>query len=343
VPGGASVARAIAEHLARSRSTYAVVVATRDRHVDPGPHFSDHPDFVEHWPPHCVVGTPGAELHPALADARFDAIVDKGAYQAAYSGFEGVDAQGRSLAKVLADAGVRAVDVCGIATDHCVRATALDALREGLAVRLLEDLCVGVAPGSIARAFEELRGAGVEIASSRAVVPNVALTCDVVVVRGPAGQREVLLVERGRPPYRGAWALPGGFVDPDEDLHDAALRELAEETGLRIDWSPRPRDQAGVGDRAGMVPRRIEQLGTYGRPGRDPRGRVVSVVLLADVPDAPDPIAGDDAAKARFWPLEQLDRGDPAWIAFDHREIIEDALARLGESRRPKEQEADSD
>ena len=105
-----------------------MVVATRDHHIDPGAHFSDEPDFVDSWPPHCVVGTGGAEFHDALQPRPFDAVFHKGEHEAAYSGFEGVSpSEGEPLADWLRDRGVDAVDVCGIATDYCVRATALDA------------------------------------------------------------------------------------------------------------------------------------------------------------------------------------------------------------------------
>ena len=108
------------------------MVATRDHHVDPGHHFSEHPDFLDTWPAHCVVGTGGVELHPALDREPLEAIFDKGEHAAAYSGFEGA-ADGVPLADWLRARGVDAVDVVGIATDHCVRATALDAVGNGFA------------------------------------------------------------------------------------------------------------------------------------------------------------------------------------------------------------------
>jgi nicotinamidase/pyrazinamidase len=161
VAGGAAVAAAISAHL--SAVDYAHVVATRDRHVDPGSHFSADPDFVDTWPAHCVVGTPGAEFHPALDTQRVEAVFDKGARAAAYSGFEGATAAGEPLAGWLHERGVDAVDVVGIATDHCVRATALDAAREGFATRVLLDLTAGVAPDTVERALTELRAADVEL------------------------------------------------------------------------------------------------------------------------------------------------------------------------------------
>jgi nicotinamidase/pyrazinamidase len=121
VTGGAAVAEAVADLIAEGG--YDLVVATRDHHIDPGSHFSDQPDYVDSWPPHCVVGTSGVELHPPLRDDLFAAIFDKGEYEAAYSGFEGTDAEGRALADFLREHDVARFDVCGIATDHCVRAT----------------------------------------------------------------------------------------------------------------------------------------------------------------------------------------------------------------------------
>lgn len=173
VPGGTAVAEAISSYLAQRRSDYSLVVASRDWHVDPGRHFSDQPDFCESWPPHCRAGTAGAELHPALgahlpiSDA-IDVIVDKGAHAAAYSAFEGQDEKGRPLEEVLRLAGVRSLDVCGIATDFCVRASALDARRLGWPVRLLAGCCVGVSPDGSARAKAELVGAGVVVTLSGA-------------------------------------------------------------------------------------------------------------------------------------------------------------------------------
>ncbi len=161
VTGCSAVAAAITGHL-RS-SDYAHVVATRDHHVDPGGHFAEQPDYLDTWPAHCVAGTAGAELHPALDRAPLEAVFDKGEYAAAYSGFEG-RADGVALADWLRERGVDAVDIAGIATDHCVRATALDAVAEGFAVRVLLHLTAGVAEASTDAALEQLRAAGVELA-----------------------------------------------------------------------------------------------------------------------------------------------------------------------------------
>jgi len=167
VEGGDAVAQAIARYAAAHRDRYDVVVTTQDWHVDPGAHFSATPDYVDTWPPHAVVGTPEAELHPALADLRPDASVRKGEYAAAYSGFEGVDADGRALGTVLRDAGVTDVDVVGIAESHCVRATTLDALTLGLRTRVLTDLTVPVTPDQGAAARDAMAAAGAELVDSR--------------------------------------------------------------------------------------------------------------------------------------------------------------------------------
>ncbi len=161
VTGGAEVAFRIGELLHHwsqqdpKAPDYAVAVATRDHHVDPGDHFSDDPDFDRSWPPHCVVGTDGEAFHPNLDPQPFDAVFLKGEHAAAYSGFEG-RARRRLDADRLAAPARRSthVDVCGIATDYCVRATALDAVRNGFETRLLESLCAGVAPASTRAALD---------------------------------------------------------------------------------------------------------------------------------------------------------------------------------------------
>ena len=167
VVGGQSVARAISEYLATPRG-YAHIVATKDFHVDPGGHFSSAPDFAASWPPHCVAGTAGAEFHPGFDPSSVEAVFTKGRYSAAYSGFEGTDDDGTGLADWLRRRGVDEVDIVGIATDYCVLATATDAVAAGFATRVLLDLTAGVAAASSAKAVEDMRAAGVEIATSAA-------------------------------------------------------------------------------------------------------------------------------------------------------------------------------
>jgi nicotinamidase/pyrazinamidase len=173
VEGGAEVARQVSEHVSRHAADYDHVVATADWHVDPGTHFSATPDYVDTWPVHCVAGSEGAEFHPRLAGAlgHVDAVFRKGEHAAAYSGFEGRsdDDEHAPLADWLRKRGVTRVDVVGIATDHCVRATALDAQREGLHTTVLLDLTAGVARPTTDAALAQLREGGVRLLGSPAV------------------------------------------------------------------------------------------------------------------------------------------------------------------------------
>ncbi|WP_433328009.1 isochorismatase family protein [Spirillospora sp. CA-294931] len=162
VGGGADVATAISGHVAGHRADYAHIVATRDFHLDPGGHFSDEPDYTDTWPPHCVIGTPGADFHPNLALAPIEVVFSKGRTTAAYSGFEGATDDDVALADWLKARDVDAVDIVGIATDHCVRATALDAAREGLRTRVLLNLTAAVAGHTTDKALSDFATAGVE-------------------------------------------------------------------------------------------------------------------------------------------------------------------------------------
>ena len=169
VVGGARVAAEIGQllhHWTRQDDrapAYDVVVATKDHHIDPGHHWAREPDYVDSWPVHCRVGTDGEAFHPNLDPQPFDAIFLKGEHAAAYSGFEGRTTEGEALADWLRRRGVEHVDVCGLATDYCVRATALDARTEGFDTRLLTAMCAGVAPETSAAALEEMRAAGVTL------------------------------------------------------------------------------------------------------------------------------------------------------------------------------------
>ncbi|MBF8188307.1 nicotinamidase [Nonomuraea sp. K274] len=167
VAGGSEVAAAITRHV--TDHCYDHVVATRDYHISPGAHFSSTPDYVSTWPPHCVAGTPGADFHPAFDVSEVEEVFTKGTYAAAYSGFEGVSADGVPLAEWLSQRGVHEVDVVGIATDHCVRATALDAVEHGLAVRVLLDLTAGVSRTTTEAAMAELEDAGATLKGAPAV------------------------------------------------------------------------------------------------------------------------------------------------------------------------------
>ena len=166
VEGGAEVAGRISDYVADRGGRYDLIVASRDWHVDPGDHFSDHPDFRDSWPPHCVAGTRGAEFHPNFRPTRLDGVFDKGAYAAAYSAFEAVDDQGHSLEQFLRDHGVARLDLAGLATDYCVRWTTLDAVKAGFEARVLTDLVAGVNPDGTDTALREMADAGVELTSS---------------------------------------------------------------------------------------------------------------------------------------------------------------------------------
>lgn len=167
VAGGAAVARAITAYLAAPEGErYDHVAATQDFHVDPGPHFSAQPDYAASWPPHCVAGTEGAHFHPELDTGRVEEIFRKGQYAAAYSGFEGVSAAGDTLLRWLSDRRVTEIDVAGLTTDYCVRATAADAAAAGFATKVLLRLTAGVAQPSTAAALEKMRAAGVTLSGA---------------------------------------------------------------------------------------------------------------------------------------------------------------------------------
>jgi nicotinamidase/pyrazinamidase len=163
VPGGAAVAAGISRLLAAEPERWDHVVATKDHHIDPGTHFSDQPDFIDSWPRHCVVGTDGAQFHPNLATDRIEAVFHKGEWRAAYSGFEGAAEGAEKLADWLRRHGVTSVELVGIATDHCVRATALDAAREGFATTVLLDLTAGVSRDTTQVALDTMREAGITL------------------------------------------------------------------------------------------------------------------------------------------------------------------------------------
>lgn len=168
VSGGGAVARGITA-LLDGQHGYDHVVATKDFHVDPGAHFSAHPDYAHSWPHHCVADTHGADFHPELALGAVEAVFHKGAYTAAYSGFEAVDDAGTPLTDWLRERDITDVDVAGIATDYCVVATATDAARAGFATRVLLGLTAGVAPDSTAAAVDQLRGLDVEIVGTATI------------------------------------------------------------------------------------------------------------------------------------------------------------------------------
>ena len=174
VEGGAAVAARITDHLAEHGEGYDLVVASRDWHNpddDNGGHFATDaaPDFVTTWPKHCMAGTPGAEYHPALDLSRVHAHIRKGQGVPAYSIFEGTDDEGSTISDLLTQHGITDVDIVGIATDYCVRASALDALEHGQHVRVLHDLIAGVAATTSEAALAELGHAGAAIVESGAL------------------------------------------------------------------------------------------------------------------------------------------------------------------------------
>ena len=159
---GNEVAARIGAYQDSHGSTYSHIVATQDWHIDPGAHFSDTPDFVDSWPVHCVAGSTGAALHPEVRADAIGAYFRKGEYTAAYSGFEGA-ADGVGMKEWLQERGVEKLDVVGIATDHCVRATALDALQAGFEVRILTDMCSPVDEARGEAALQELVSVGAQL------------------------------------------------------------------------------------------------------------------------------------------------------------------------------------
>ncbi|MFE9636329.1 isochorismatase family protein [Streptomyces sp. NPDC006463] len=173
VKGGADRAAAIAELVRRADGQYAYVVATRDHHIDPGAHFSENPDFQDSFPVHCVVGSEGGEFHPDFAPAvdsgHVDEVFFKGAHSASKSGFEGSAQDGTALSAWLNARDISDLDVVGIATDHCVKATALDGVRAGFTVRVLLDYTAGVAADTTRAALDELRRAGVALSGEPVV------------------------------------------------------------------------------------------------------------------------------------------------------------------------------
>lgn len=176
VSGGAAVATAIADDVLARHESYAKIVTTQDWHINPGAHFSSTPDYVDSWPVHCVAGSTGAKLHPLLAPARelISETFRKGRYVAAYSGFEGhqglesavdSDESGPLLGDWMRENSITAVDIVGIATDHCVRATALDAVAQGFNATVISPLTAAVSPENNTAVFDELRSAGVTVLS----------------------------------------------------------------------------------------------------------------------------------------------------------------------------------
>ena len=180
---GAKVAALISEYVEDNHHRYEAVVATQDWHIDPGAHFSDTPDFVDSWPVHCVANTEGAEIHPNLDTDYIEAYFRKGRYEAAYSGFEGLQAPEESvmtgehepgatlddegpktpLADWLDEHEIQDVDIVGIATDYCVLATAKDAVDAGDETRVLIDLTAPVHEDKLDEVIAEMEDEGITV------------------------------------------------------------------------------------------------------------------------------------------------------------------------------------
>lgn len=166
VSGGAELARKITSFVRDNQNVYDVLVKTRDYHEDPGTHFSDQPDFLDSWPQHCVVSTPGAQFHPDLVLPVGTKVFSKGLHAAAYSGFEGTDDSGQDLGSFLRSRGVSRVDVVGIATDYCVKATAIDAVERDFETRVLLDLTAGVSQETTDDAIASMTAVGVTVTTT---------------------------------------------------------------------------------------------------------------------------------------------------------------------------------
>jgi nicotinamidase/pyrazinamidase len=166
IAGATATAKRIRLFLDERREAFDAAIVTQDWHVSPGDHWSATPNYESTWPVHCAADSPGAQIHEALSDVQWDAVIHKGARQGAYSGFEGQSQDGSSLAAILSSRGIDRVTVVGFATDHCVRATALDARALGLDVSVAIDLCAGVTPETTRDAIAVMQEAGVEIAQS---------------------------------------------------------------------------------------------------------------------------------------------------------------------------------
>jgi len=172
VQNGLAVAAHISQHLRHFKESYQFVVASRDYHENAPDHISATPDYVNTWPPHCMVGTQGAAFVPTIQnlvrEKLIQEVVTKGRDHAAYSAFDGVDKRGHPLLDVLKEHRIDHIDVCGIATDYCVRASALDARKHEFQVRVLVNLCAAVNEATGQQALEEMKAAGCQLQAATA-------------------------------------------------------------------------------------------------------------------------------------------------------------------------------
>jgi nicotinamidase/pyrazinamidase len=172
VPNGMPVAAMIARHMRHFKTEYQFVVASRDYHEDPPDHFSATPDFVTTWPPHCIIGSPGAAFVPPIAnlvrEKIIQCVVSKGRHTGAYSAFDALDARGHALLDVLKEERIDHIDICGISTEYGVRLTALDARKNAFQVRVLVNLCASLNEATGLQALEEMKAAGCQVQAATA-------------------------------------------------------------------------------------------------------------------------------------------------------------------------------
>jgi nicotinamidase/pyrazinamidase len=172
IPGGTQLVAHVARHIRHFRSEYAFVVATRDIHEDPPDHFSDQPDYINSWPPHGVKGTHGAVLCTPISnlvrEKIIQAVLDKGRHAAAFSAFDAQDPRGHLLVDVLREQRVDHIDICGVITEYCIKASALDARKHEFQVRVLVNLCGAASPEAGRLAFEEIKTAGCQLMAASA-------------------------------------------------------------------------------------------------------------------------------------------------------------------------------
>ena len=172
LPNGMPVAAMIARHMRHFKTEYQFVVASRDYHEDPPDHFSATPDFVNTWPPHCIIGSPGAAFVPPIAnlvrEKIIQCVVSKGRHNAAHSAFDSLDSRGHALLDVLKEERIDHIDVCGISTEYGVRLTALDARKNAFQVRVLVNLCASLNEATGLQALEEMKAAGCQLQAATA-------------------------------------------------------------------------------------------------------------------------------------------------------------------------------
>jgi len=166
IAGATATAERIRDYLDAQAGRFDLTIVTQDWHINPGDHWSAAPNFTSTWPVHCAADSPGAQIHESLAAVVWDVVIHKGAREGAYSGFEGQSLDGETLAEVLATRGVRDVTVVGFATDHCVKATAIDAKKLGFDVSVALDLCAGVTPETTQLAIAGMRDVGILVTQS---------------------------------------------------------------------------------------------------------------------------------------------------------------------------------